>query len=119
MNISELDSSNYLLFAIKYYRNSGYSTREDFETDLKRIKYINRLMKKHHLSGELNRHLLMNHLIIIFNCWNDAALPLLFHKVDQKYWSTLIFILSQSEFIKATSVDIKQQLKELKDSLEA
>lgn len=119
MNISELNSSNFLLFAIKYYQSSTYSTREEFETDLKRIKYINRLMKKHHTSGELNRHLLMNHLIIIFNCWNDAALPLLFHKVDEKYWKTLIFLLSQSEFINAISVDIKDQLRVLKDTIES
>lgn len=117
MNINELNSSNFLLFAIKYYKNSGYITREEFETDVKRIKYINRLMKKHHVSGELNRHLLMNHLIIIFNCWDDAAIPLLFHKVDQKYWDTLIFILGQSEFINAISVDLKTQLDSLKDFL--
>lgn len=117
MKLSELNSSNFLLFAIKYYQNSGYNTREDFETDLKRIKYINRLMKKHHVSGELNRHLLMNHLIIIFNCWEDAALPLLLHKVDEKYWNTLIFILSQPEFVKVLAVDLTAQLDAVRSTL--
>ena len=117
MKLSELNSSNFLLFAIKYYQNSSYHTREDFDTDLKMIKYINRLMKKHHVSGELNRHLLMNHLIIIFNCWEDAALPLLLHKVDKKYWGTVIFILSQPEFVNAIAVDLKDQLDALRSAL--
>jgi len=37
----------------------------------------------------MNSHLLLNHIIVIFNCWNDAALPMFFHKIEEEYWSYL------------------------------
>ena len=40
MRFDELNESNYLLFAIKFYDNPQSVTREDFESDLKRIRYV-------------------------------------------------------------------------------
>ena len=40
MRFTELNESNYLLFAIKFYDNPQSVTREDFESDLKRIRYV-------------------------------------------------------------------------------
>ena len=45
MRFTELNESNYLLFAIKFYDNPQSVTREDFESDLKRIRYVKRLLK--------------------------------------------------------------------------
>ena len=89
MNFRELNKENFLLFAIKYYDNPTSSTQEEFEEDLKRFKYVKRWLKKYHESGAINSHLLLNHIIVIFNCWNDAALPMLFYKLDCQYWSYL------------------------------
>ena len=87
MNFNELNKDNFLLFAIKHYSNPTTSTQEEFEEDLKRFKYVKRWLKKYHESGTINSHLLLNHIIVIFNCWNDAALPMLFYKLDREYWS--------------------------------
>ena len=89
MNISELNKDNFLLFAIKYYENPNSSTQEEFQEDLKRFKYVKRWLKKYHDSGVINSHLLLNHIIVIFNCWNDAAIPMLFYKIDPQYWEYL------------------------------
>jgi len=78
MRFDELNESNYLLFAIKFYNNPQSVTRDDFETDLKRIRYIKRLLKRYKNTGELKTHLILNHLIILFNVFNEAAVPLLF-----------------------------------------
>ena len=43
MRFDELNEGNYLLFAIKFYDNPQAVTKDDFEDDLKRIKYIKRL----------------------------------------------------------------------------
>ena len=40
MRFDELNESNYLLFAIKFYDNPQAVTKEDFEDDLKRIKFL-------------------------------------------------------------------------------
>ena len=89
MNFSELNKDNFLLFAIRYYENPNSSTQEEFQEDLKRFKYVKRWLKKYHDSGTINSHLLLNHIIVIFNCWNDAAIPMLFYKIEPQYWEYL------------------------------
>ena len=42
MLIDELNDSNYILFAIKHYENPSSMTREDFDEDMKRFKYLKR-----------------------------------------------------------------------------
>ena len=89
MNFNELNKENFLLFSIRYYENPTSSTQDEFEEDLKRFKYVKRWLKKYHDSGTINSHLLLNHIIVIFNCWNDAAIPMLFYKIEPHYWEYL------------------------------
>ena len=89
MNFNELNKDNFLLFSIKNYENPNSSTQEEFQEDLKRFKYVKRWLKKYHDSGTINSHLLLNHIIVIFNCWNDAAIPMLFYKIEPHYWEYL------------------------------
>jgi len=93
MKFTELNDDNFLLFAIKYYDNPHCSTKDDFHEDLKRFKYIKRLLKKYIKSGDLKTHLLLNHIIIIYNIFGDAGTPLLFYKLEKEYWSALKSIL--------------------------
>jgi hypothetical protein len=94
MRFDELNKENFLLFAIKYYENPTASTQEEFEEDLKRFKYVKRWLKRYHDSGDINSHLLLNHIIIILNCWDDAAIPMFFHKIESTYWPYLKAFLS-------------------------
>ena len=87
MNFSELNKDNFLFFAIKHDENPTTSTQEEFEEDLSRFKYVKRWLRKYHNSGVINNHLLLNHILIIFNCWDDAALPMFFLKIDFAYWT--------------------------------
>jgi len=89
MNFDELNKDNFLLFAIKHYENPTSSTQEEFDEDIKRFKYVKRWLKKYHESGEINSHLLLNHILVIFNCWNQGALPLFFFKIEPLYWPYL------------------------------
>tara|TARA_Y100001935_G_C17117030_1_gene413727 strand:+ start:281 stop:652 length:372 start_codon:yes stop_codon:yes gene_type:complete len=123
MRFAELNESNYLLFAIKFYDNPQSVTREDFESDLKRIRYVKRLLKRYQNNGELKVHLILNHLIILFNVFNDATVPLLFYNLDEELWpaikSFLIFLNRVPEYPKTNVNEIEadeyclQQLKEL------
>ena len=123
MRFTELNESNYLLFAIKFYDNPQSVTREDFESDLKRIRYVKRLPKRYKNNGELKVHLILNHLIILFNVFNEATVPLLFYNLDEELWpaikSFLIFLNRVSEYPKTKVNEIEadeyclQQLKEL------
>ena len=123
MRFTELNDSNYLLLAIKFYDNPQSVTREDFESDLKRIRYVKRLLKRYKNNGELKVHLILNHLIILFNVFNEATVPLLFYNLDEELWpaikSFLIFLNRVSEYPKTKVNEIEadeyclQQLKEL------
>jgi hypothetical protein len=104
MRFDELNENNYILFAIKYYENPQSVTMEDFESDLKRIRYVKRLLKRYKNTGELKTHLILNHLIILFNVFNDATVPLLFYNLEEELWpsikSFLIFLNRLPEYPK-------------------
>ncbi|QBP06183.1 hypothetical protein [Synechococcus phage S-B68] len=119
MNFSELNKDNFILFAIKHYENPRTSTQEEFEEDLNRFKYVKRWLRKYHESGEMNSHLLLNHILIIFNCWQDAALPMFFFKVEPKYWSYLksffMYLERIPEFPRSILHDIVEDISILNE----
>ena len=107
MRFDELNKDNYLIFAIKYYDNPQSVTKEDFDNDLKRFKYVKRLLNRYKNTkniDDLKVHLILNHLIVLFNVFNDATVPLLFYNLDESHWSTiksfLIFLNRLLEFPK-------------------
>ena len=89
MRFDELNESNYIMFAIKNYENPQAVTQEDFYEDMKRFKWVKRLLNKYKNTGDLNVHLVMNHFIILYNVFGDATTPLLFYKLDKDLWSIL------------------------------
>ena len=118
MNFNELNSSNFLLFAIQNYDNPHCMTRDDFNEDLKKFKYVKRWLKKYHETGDVNSHLLLNHIIVIFNCWNDAAVPMFFYKTEPEYWSYiksfLIYLKRLPEYPHTALHDIPEDIDILK-----
>jgi len=110
MRFDELNESNYLLFAIKFYNNPQAVTRDDFESDLKRIRYVKRLLKRYRNTGELKIHLILNHLIILFNVFDDATVPLLFYNLERELWpsikSFLVFLNRIPEYPKTEITEI-------------
>ena len=89
MLFTELNEENFLLFAIKNYENPQAVTKEDFEKDLNHFRYIKRLLKRYKNSGELKTHLLINHFIILYNIFGDAATPMFFYKIEDNLWSSV------------------------------
>ena len=108
MRFDELNENNYLLFAIKFYDNPQAVTKDDFDDDLKRIKYIKRLLKRYKKDGELKTYLILNHLTVLFNVFGDAAVPLLFYNLEKDLWpyikSFLVFLKRIPEYPK-TEID--------------
>ena len=89
MRFDELNDDNFQLFAIKNYENPQAVTKEDFEKDLNHFRYIKRLLKRYKNSGELKTHLLINHFIILYNIFGDAATPMFFYKIEDNLWSSV------------------------------
>ena len=89
MIFTELTEDNFLLFAIKNYENPQAVTKEDFDKDLNHFKYIKRLLKRYKNTGELKTHLLLNHFIVLYNIFGDAATPMLCYKIEEDLWSVM------------------------------
>ena len=111
MIFSELNEENFLLFAIKNYENPAAVTKEDFEKDLNHFRYIKRLLKRYKSTGDLRVHLLINHFIILYNIFGEAATPMLFYKIEKNLWSVtktfIVFLDRLPEFPHTPIHDIE------------
>ena len=115
MKFDELNESNYILFAIKHYENPHCVTREDFDEDMKRLKYLKRLLKRYVRGGSLRTHLIINHLIILYHVFGEAATSLLFFKMEREYWSllkTLLIYLNKYPIVMMPSLEVDPDLEE-------
>jgi len=68
-----IDETNFVLFAAKNYDNPNCTGQDEFEEDLKRIKYIKKLFKKYSDSGDLKERLVLNHVIVLYNVFEPQA----------------------------------------------
>ena len=114
MLFHELNEGNFPLFAIKNYENPQAVTKEDFDKDLNHFKYIKRLLKRYKNTGVLNAHLLLNHFIILYNIFGEAATPMLFFKIEKELWATMksfiMFLGKMPEYPKTSIHDIQVDL---------
>ena len=86
----KITSSNVVMFAIKHYDNPQCEGEKEFEDDLKRFKYIKRLLRRFYDTGVLKERLLLNHLIVLNNVFStEAATTLLLYKIQPDYWPAL------------------------------
>lgn len=84
-----LSDDNFLLYAMKAYDKPNAIVSE-FEEDLKRIKYIKRLIKRYRVTGELKERLILNHIIILSNVFGvEATVKMLFFKLEDSDYSIL------------------------------
>ena len=81
------------IFALRHYDNRGAS-KEEFDDDMNRFKYLKRLFRKYDTSKEFKSRLIINHIIILANVFGvEAATTLLFFKIDKQHWSILKTVL--------------------------
>ena len=106
--IKKLTENNFLQYALNNYDNPSCATLEEFEDDLKKFLYLNKLLQRYKKNEDLRERLILNHIIVIYNLWGNAATEMLFHKVEEEHWSSLIVFLTYlgrlPEFIQGTSV---------------
>lgn len=85
-----LNEKNLLLYAAKHYYNPRFSDIEEFHEDLKRFKYIKRLVNRYLDNDVLTERLILNHLIVIFNVFGiEPSLKMLEVKLDKEHWPVI------------------------------
>jgi hypothetical protein len=103
--VIDLNEENYIMYAIKCYE-SPHCVMSEFEEDMKRIKYIKRLIGRYKNTGDLKERLILNHIIVLSNVFGtENAVRLLFFKIEPAFWpvlkSFLIFLQYMPDWVWA------------------
>ena len=100
MKFDDLTEKNFLLYAMQHYNNPQCVEVEEFNDDLKRIKYIKRLFNQYSIEGVLKERLLLNHVIVFYNVFSvEAATRILFYKIEEEFWPMLKTFLFYLNFL--------------------
>ena len=79
-----LSEKNLELFAAKCYTNNNCIDIDEFKEDFNRLKYIKRLVKRYEVYGELRERLILNHLVIMYNTFeNKGCTRMIFFKLKK------------------------------------
>ena len=86
----KLTDENFTMFAMQCYDNPQCTSMEEFMEDLRRFRYLKRLLRRYYKNGELRERLILNHLIVLNNLFGvDNAIRMLEFKLDEDYWPVL------------------------------
>lgn len=81
-----LNNDNFFIYAAKHYDNPQCHTTEEFVEDLRRIKYIKKLVTRYVETGELKERLILNHLIVLSNVYKaDVLVRILMLKMRNEF----------------------------------
>lgn len=89
----KLTEDNFLLYAMHHYDNPQCHSISEFEEDLKKILYLKKLLSRYKNNNELRERLILNHIIVLYNIFGDAATNMLFYKIEESCWDVLVTFL--------------------------
>ena len=86
MYFEHLTDDNFLIYCAKHYDNPQCHSTEEFMEDLKRIKYIKKLITRYVEGGDLKERLILNHIIILSNVFGAEHLArILYLKMKHQF----------------------------------
>jgi len=116
----ELNEDNFLVYAVKNYYTPGSMGMKDLEDDLKKFKYVKRLLNRYKSTGESSERLVLNHLVILYNVFGEATTDMLFYKLEKQLWpelKTYLVYLHRMPLETVVSPGIKETDIPLNDEL--
>ena len=83
----KLNRKNFKLYAAQHYNNPECLDVNEFKEDLSRFKYVKRLLSRYEAHSDLQERLILNHLIVIYNCFGiEASNRMLWYKIKESHW---------------------------------
>lgn len=89
----KLTEETFLPFAISNYDNIQCVNLSEFEEDLKRFTYVKKMFFRYKNENDLQERKILNHLIVIFNVFGEAAIKMLFFRMEKELWGYLATFL--------------------------
>lgn len=84
--MDQLNDENFLVYAMNNFSVPACLDTEEFNEELKRFRYIVRAFK----IDAINTRLILNHIIVLYNIFGDAATPMLLFKVGKEHMQHLV-----------------------------
>lgn len=105
--LDELNDDNFLIYAMKAY-SSPHCIMSEFESDIKRTKYLKKLFRRYKATGDLKERLILNHIILLYNVFGvEPATRILFYKIDERDYDILKTFLIYLNFMPDKVIGIK------------
>lgn len=104
---SNLTEDNFLIYAMKCY-NAPHCIISEFESDIKRTKYLKRLFRKYKITKILKERLILNHIILLNNVFGPVPTArILFYKTDERDYDILKTFLEYLDIMPDEVIGIK------------
>jgi hypothetical protein len=85
----DLNDENFTMYAMKCYSSTN-CVMSEFESDIKRTKYLKRLFRRYKITKSLKERLILNHLILLNNVFGpEATSRILFYRIDERDYDIL------------------------------
>jgi adenylate kinase family enzyme len=81
--MQHLSESTFLLYAMNCYDNPSCHDISEFEQDIKRFQYLQRLFNRYKQFDDLRERLILNHLIVLYNVFGYRATNMLFFRLEE------------------------------------
>ena len=66
-DFEKLTVKNFQAFGLSYYDDPQCIDIQDFQEDVRRFRYLKRLLHRYHENGELRERLMLNHIITLIS----------------------------------------------------
>jgi len=109
----KLNEGNFLVYAMHHYDNPQCHSLAEFEEDLKKFLYLKKLLSRYKNNGELRERLILNHIIVLYNIFGEAATRMLFYKIEENCWNVLVTFLVYLERMPETIPEYNIKLSEI------
>lgn len=92
----QLNEDTFMVWAAKHYDMRRAASIDEFNDDLKRFQYLKRLFRRYEEMDDLKVRLILNHLIVLYNCFGTATTPMLFMRLEEyhKFLKPFVMYLS-------------------------
>jgi hypothetical protein len=109
----KLNEGNFLVHAMHHYDNPQCHSLAEFEEDIKKFLYLKKLLSRYKNNGELRERLILNHIIVLYNIFGEAATRMLFYKIEENCWNVLVTFLVYLERMPETIPEYNINLSEI------
>jgi hypothetical protein len=104
-----LTDKNFVLYCAQNYQNPACHSTEEFQDDIRRIKYVKKLCTRVIETGEIKERLILNHIIVLANVFSPEPLNRILFLKAEPYFSLIKPFLLYLNVLPDYIINVKYQ----------